>query len=169
MIKRQFFRDALVLNKTIQAAEVNPRQRRGKARHKHRAGIMLCGSICGVIVCHGESNSPTSRVLPSQPWNKGLFSPAVVLRPQACDTQSPGCCLSRGRTTLQVGTKEWLIPSTWYRVLNIPQKLWVSSFTYLELFLTIRGMWLFQLFYHGVCSVCSRCYSRSSRTQSKII
>ena len=26
-------------------------------------------------------------------------------RPQACDTQSPGCCLSRGRMTLQVGNQ----------------------------------------------------------------
>ena len=95
MIKRQFFRDALVLNKTIQAAEVNPRQRRGKARHKHRAGIMLCGSICGVIVCHGESSSPTSRVLPPNRGTRDCF------HPQSCYGHRPATHRARDAVCLE--------------------------------------------------------------------
>lgn len=135
MIKRQFFSGCPSFKQNNPSSWGEPQAETGEGKAKtsswdHAVWIyMWCNCMS---LGHGESSSPTSRVLPSQPWNKGLFSPAAVLRPQACDTQSPGCCLSRGRTTLQVGTKEWLIPSTWYRVLNIPQKLWVSSFTYLE-------------------------------------
>ena len=52
---------------------------------------------------------------------------------------------------------------------RVPSFFHLFGTIYNSCFFPIRGMWLFQLFYHGVCSLCSRCYSRSSRTQSKII